>query len=109
MAAYLNFGDFEIISSSPERFLKLDAVGIVGTCPIKGTIPWGKTEAEDEENYLELKNSIKDRAELTMIIDLERNNLGKVCEVGGIEVKNCFRIETYPTVFHYSSYCQRQA
>ncbi|MCD5406019.1 MAG: aminodeoxychorismate synthase component I [Desulfotomaculum sp.] len=100
MAAYLNFGDFEIISSSPERFLKLDADRIVETCPIKGTRPRGENKSEDEKNYIELKNSLKDRAELTMIIDLERNDLGKVCEVGTIGVEDCFRIETYPTVFH---------
>lgn len=102
-SAYLDFNQLQILCSSPERFLKLDHLGEVETCPIKGTRPRGKNEEEDETNYLALKNSLKDKAELTMIVDLERNDLGRICEIGSIRVKDCFRIETYPTVFHLVS------
>lgn len=78
-SAFLNLDDFEIISSSPERFLNT-VDKIVTTRPIKGTRPRGKDKVEDEKNKLELLNSEKDKAELLMVVDLERNDLSKVCE-----------------------------
>ncbi|MBO8138419.1 MAG: aminodeoxychorismate synthase component I [Desulfotomaculum sp.] len=99
-SAYLNFDPWQILCSSPERFLKLGSDREVQTCPIKGTRPRGSNAGEDLKNYMALKNSLKDKAELTMIIDLERNDLGRICEIGSVRAEDCFRIESYPTVHH---------
>lgn len=101
-AAYLNYEDFKIISSSPERFIKIEDK-IVETRPIKGTRPRGKTKEDDEQNKLELKNSEKDKSELLMIVDLERNDLSKVCAENSVKVTELFEIEQYSTVFHLVS------
>jgi para-aminobenzoate synthetase component 1 len=98
-AAYLNFGPLQVVSSSPERFLRLHA-GRVETRPIKGTRVRGTTPAEDEQRGRELYASGKDRAELLMIVDLERNDLGRVCDFGSIRVDELYRLEAHPTVFH---------
>ena len=97
--AYLNFGPLQIVSSSPERFLQLRD-GRVETRPIKGTRPRGGTPAEEARRAQELLTSAKDRAELLMIVDLERNDLGRVCEYGSIRVDELCRLEAHPTVFH---------
>ena len=76
--------DQVIVSSSPERFLKLEE-GILETRPIKGTIPRGRNEEEDQKNRNQLINSIKDNAELLMITDLMRNDLSKVSEIGSVK------------------------
>ncbi|TYO97993.1 aminodeoxychorismate synthase component I [Desulfallas thermosapovorans] len=101
-AAYLSYGDMEIISASPERFLKVEG-DLVQTCPIKGTRPRGHTPAEDQRLRRELWHSEKDRAELMMIVDLERNDLGRVCQVGSVHVPDLYRLEEYATVFHLVS------
>ncbi len=101
-AAYLNFGDEEILSSSPERFLRLDD-GVVNTRPIKGTRPRGANVQEEESFREELAASEKDRAELLMIVDLERNDLGRVCKPGTISVKTLFGLETYASVIHQTA------
>ena len=101
-AAYLGFNEIQVLSSSPERFLKVDGRR-VETRPIKGTRPRGKNEREDERMKSELLASVKDRAELNMIVDLERNDLGRVCEYGSIEVTRHAAIETYATVHHLVS------
>jgi para-aminobenzoate synthetase component 1 len=98
-AAYLNLGDAQILSSSPECFLEVDSRRVV-TRPIKGTRPRGKNEAEDRRLRRELEGSAKDRAELLMITDLERNDLGRVCVPGSIEVSELSRIETFAQVHH---------
>ncbi len=98
-ASYLNFGERQIVSCSPERFLRLRD-GHVETRPIKGTRPRGRNPAEDAALRQELIASEKDRAELLMIVDLERNDLGRVCEVGSIHVDEIYRLEAHPTVFH---------
>jgi len=97
--AYLNFGEFIVASSSPERFLKVTGKK-VETRPIKGTRPRGKNKEEDERLARELLQSEKDRAELIMIVDLERNDLGKVCRYGSVRVRELVELEAYPTVFH---------
>lgn len=98
-SAYLQFEDNVIVSSSPERFLKVQS-GHVQTCPIKGTRPRGQDPVSDQKIVAELLNSPKDNAELAMIVDLERNDLGKVCNYGSVKVIEKKRLETHPTVFH---------
>ncbi|MGL5054642.1 MAG: aminodeoxychorismate synthase component I [Fusobacteriaceae bacterium] len=101
-SSYLAFDDFQIMSSSPERFLQIKNK-IVETRPIKGTRPRGNTALEDEENRLELLNSEKDKSELLMIVDLERNDLSKVCKPFSVKVTELFKLEEYSTVFHLVS------
>jgi para-aminobenzoate synthetase component 1 len=101
-AAYLNFDDVTVICASPERFLKVDG-GLVETRPMKGTRPRGKSPAEDEALANELQNSAKDRAENVMIVDLERNDLGRVCRYGTVRVRELWTLEKYATVFHLTS------
>lgn len=101
-SAYMNFEDFQVISSSPERFIEINK-GKVVTRPIKGTRPRGKNEEEDIKNSLELINSEKDRAELLMVVDLERNDLSKVCKLYSVKVTELFKLEKYATVFHLVS------
>lgn len=98
-SAYMNFKDFQIISSSPERFLSI-IDGKVQTRPIKGTRPRGKDYQEDERNRNELMASEKDKSELLMIVDLERNDLSKVCKPKSVKVTELFKLEEYETVFH---------
>jgi para-aminobenzoate synthetase component 1 len=100
--AYINAGDHYLVSTSPERFLKLRGKE-VETRPIKGTRPRGKTESEDRSLKLELEQSEKDDAELSMIVDLLRNDLGKVCEAGSVRVEQHKRVEAYSNVFHLVS------
>lgn len=101
-AAWLGFDGVTIASSSPERFLMSEG-GRVETRPIKGTRPRGATPAEDERLREELLSSAKDRAELTMIVDLERNDLGRVCRYGSVRVTEQLVLEQYPTVYHLVS------
>jgi len=98
-AAYLNFGDFQVLSSSPERFLRRQG-DRVETRPIKGTRPRGSHPDEDARIARELIASEKDRAELLMIVDLERNDLGRVCRPGSIRVEQLYHLESHPTVHH---------
>ncbi|MGB2854914.1 MAG: aminodeoxychorismate synthase component I [Dehalococcoidia bacterium] len=101
-AAYFDFGDVAIASSSPERFLLVRG-DHVETRPIKGTRPRGKSVEEDEALARELIQSVKDRAENVMIVDLERNDLGRVCRYGTVRVTELWTLEKYPTVFHLTS------
>ena len=101
-AAYLDLPFGKILSSSPEQFVGLSADRVI-TRPIKGTRPRGGTEAEDKSLVAALRVSEKDRAENLMIVDLLRNDLGRVCEPGSIQVPELFRVETYPTVHHLVS------
>jgi para-aminobenzoate synthetase component I len=100
--AYINAGDHQIVSTSPERFIELRS-GRVETRPIKGTRPRGKNPAEDDALRAELQHSAKEDAELSMIVDLLRNDLGKVCRAGSVRVHEHKRIEAYENVYHLVS------
>ncbi len=97
--AYLEGEDFEILSASPERFIKIEDKKIE-TCPIKGTSPRGKTNKKDKKNKEMLLKSPKEEAELNMITDLLRNDLGKICKIGTVKVKKHRQIQKNPTVWH---------
>lgn len=101
-AAYLNYENFQVASASPERFLKLSGKDIE-TRPIKGTRPRGINEREDTRLKEELVASEKDRAEHLMIVDLERNDIGRVCEYGTVAPTEFIITETYSTVHHLVS------
>jgi len=101
-SAYLNFPEVQILSSSPERFLKVTE-SVVETKPIKGTRPRAGDAVGDATQVLELSDSLKDRAENLMIVDLLRNDIGKNCEPGSVHVPRLFEIETYATVHHMVS------
>ena len=92
-----------IISTSPERFLKINKRGYVETRPIKGTRPRDKDQSKDAKNAIELITHEKDRAENIMIVDLLRNDLGKVCEIGTIRVTELLKLESFLTVHHLTS------
>jgi len=98
-AAYTNSGGHSIVCSSPEWFYRVEGRHVV-TRPIKGTRPRGATAEEDAANKAELLASTKDRAELTMIVDLERNDLGRVCRFGSVRVNHALTLESYAQVHH---------
>ena len=100
--AYLNFPEVKIASTSPERFLYIKKDKIQ-TRPIKGTMPRGINKKEEKFFKEKLINSIKDKAELNMIVDLERNDLGRFCKYGSVKVKEHAIIEKYAKVFHLVS------
>ncbi|MFZ5816594.1 MAG: aminodeoxychorismate synthase component I [Bacillota bacterium] len=98
-AAFLEMGSWQVVSGSPERFITVRN-GRIETRPIKGTRPRGRTPAEDEANAAELLASEKDAAELVMIVDLQRNDLGRVCQYGSVTVPDLRRLEATPNVWH---------
>lgn len=99
---YMDYGDYQIVCASPERFLKMKD-GHVNTRPIKGTRKRGETPEEDLLMRTELANSEKDKSELLMIVDLERNDLNRICRPGSVKVTELFTVEEYATVFHLVS------
>jgi para-aminobenzoate synthetase component 1 len=98
-AAFLRWDDNAVVSASPEWFYQTRGDHLV-TRPIKGTRPRGGEAEEDARLAAELRNSPKDRAELTMIVDLERNDLGRVCEYGSVAVKSPMKVESFAQVHH---------
>lgn len=101
-AAFFRLPSQVILSLSPERFLKLDN-GIVETKPIKGTRPRFSDRVQDKNSKVALTHSEKDRAENLMIVDLLRNDLGRVCQPGSVSVPTLFAIESFPAVHHLVS------
>jgi para-aminobenzoate synthetase component 1 len=101
-AAFLDFGDTQILSASPEMFLRIRGQHIV-TRPIKGTRPRSRDPLRDEQLAFELLTDPKELAELVMITDLERNDLGRVCEYGSVAVTQLVQLERYAQVFHLVS------
>jgi para-aminobenzoate synthetase len=97
-AALLRLGDRSVLSASPERFLRVTPNGVAESRPIKGTRPRAESEVEDERLRDDLLTSVKDRAENLMIVDLVRNDLGAVAELGSVSVGELFVVESHPTV-----------
>ncbi|MBN1444844.1 MAG: aminodeoxychorismate synthase component I [Candidatus Omnitrophica bacterium] len=97
-SGYFNAGNFLLLSNSPEIFLRKEGMKVM-TKPMKGTRPRGMSRREDERYRKELTASAKDKAELVMIVDLERNDIGRVCRYGTVKVKKLQQVESYKTVF----------
>ncbi len=106
-AAYLDIGDWKVLSSSPERFLHREGERVESR-PIKGTAPRGATPREDEDLRVALEDSVKDRAENLMIVDLVRNDLGRVCRPGSVQVPALAVTESYATLHHLVSTVEGQ-
>jgi aminodeoxychorismate synthase component I len=104
--AYLRLGDMAVLSSSPERFLRIQPDGHVESRPIKGTRPRGQTVEQDTELAKDLATNEKDRAENLMIVDLVRNDLSRCAVVGSVQVPAIFEVETYATVHQLVSTVQ---
>jgi para-aminobenzoate synthetase component 1 len=100
---YFDLGEYALASSTPERFVQMGSSGALETRPIKGTRPRGKTPTEDEQFRQELQASAKDRAENVMIVDLLRNDLGRVAEYGSVQVPELCNIESNAAVHHLVS------
>jgi para-aminobenzoate synthetase/4-amino-4-deoxychorismate lyase len=104
-AAYIDTGRYVICSASPELFFELDGETITGQ-PMKGTIARGRTTEEDRQQAERLQNSAKDRAENVMIVDLIRNDIGRVAEIGSVNVPELFSVEKFATLFQMTSTVQ---
>ena len=99
---YFNFGDFEVIGSSPEMLVKQQG-NRVFTCPIAGTRPRGKTKEEDDRLHRELLADEKERAEHVMLVDLARNDMGRISEFGTVKVTDFMSVKNYSHVMHIVS------
>jgi len=106
--AYLDFGDTLLLSNSPELFLERRRDRVT-TRPIKGTRPRAAARDEDERLAIELSTDPKERAEHVMIVDLERNDLGRIAEIGSVSVEEIEAIESYATVHHLESTVRARA
>jgi aminodeoxychorismate synthase component I len=102
-ACYLNFPEVQIVSASPERFIALDKNGIAESRPMKGTRPRGQSPPDDIRLSRELLHSAKDRAENAMIVDVVRNDFGRVCKFHTVHVPEFMTIESHATVFQMVS------
>ena len=102
-AAILHFDDSLALSFSPELFFRMDGGSRIVTRPMKGTAPRGSRAEEDDRQREWLAHDEKNRAEHVMIVDLLRNDLGRICQPGSVRVEELFRVETYPTLFQMTS------
>ena len=107
-AAFVRIGDSTLVCSSPEQFLQVDATGLVSTKPIKGTRPRSSDLHQDAELAEELQHNAKERAENLMIVDLMRNDIGKVVEPNSVKVSKLFEVESYATVHQLVSTVEGQ-
>lgn len=105
--AYIDGGNLQVISTSPEQFLRKRGRS-VETRPIKGTRPRGEDAEQDARNAEALRTSEKERAELLMIVDLERNDLGRVAEYGSVQVEGLYHLEHYKRVMHQTAQVKAQ-
>ncbi|MCC7119665.1 MAG: aminodeoxychorismate synthase component I [Anaerolineales bacterium] len=103
--AYLNMERHAICSASPELFFELDG-DLITSKPMKGTVKRGRTTSEDLANSAWLRASEKNRAENVMIVDMLRNDIGKVAQIGSVQAPKLFEVETYPTLFQLTSTVQ---
>ncbi len=101
-SGYLNLGRYRVLSASPELFFEMDG-GRLTTRPMKGTAPRGRWSAEDEDIAARLRGSVKDRAENAMIVDLLRNDMGRVARAGSVTWSDVFDLERYETVWQLTS------
>jgi para-aminobenzoate synthetase component 1 len=106
--AYVDLGDDVLLSRSPELFFSVDETGLITTRPMKGTMPRGASPQMDHANKNWLMSSAKNRAENLMIVDLLRNDVGRLAEIGSVKVPKLFSIETYETVHQMTSEVQAQ-
>jgi para-aminobenzoate synthetase/4-amino-4-deoxychorismate lyase len=101
-SAFLNIAGHQILSLSPELFFRIED-GKITTRPMKGTMPRGLTMDDDQEAAMRLKQDEKNRSEHLMIVDLLRNDLGRICEMGSVKVEDIFTVETYQTLLQMTS------
>lgn len=101
--SYMNFGHLQVLSGSPERFLQVTG-NHVETRPIKGTRPRADDAVQDQQYAKELQNSIKDKAENLMIVDLLRNDISKNCEIGSVRADKLFQLQSFANVHHLVSF-----
>lgn len=99
---YFDFVDYQVVGSSPEKLVSVNH-GLVTTKPIAGTVPRGKTKEQDQKLVEQLMNDPKERAEHTMLVDLGRNDIGRVSKFGTVKVKNFMTVEQYSKVTHLVS------
>lgn len=107
-ASYLRIGDLEVVSTSPEMFLRVESTGELSTMPIKGTRPRAEDPLADNAAAIELGQNLKERAENLMIVDLMRNDLGRVSKPGSVAVPKLFEVQSYATVHQLVSTVQSQ-
>lgn len=101
-AAWIDSGHWQVLSLSPELFFRIDD-GTITTRPMKGTAPRGLFAEDDEQQRRQLQDSAKNRAENVMIVDLARNDVGRIADIGSVKVSSLFDIERYPSVFQMTS------
>ncbi len=106
-AAFFNTGDEQIVSLSPELFFRIEQ-GLITVRPMKGTAPRGRTLQDDIAGAEALRRDVKNRAENVMIVDLMRNDLGRICRIGSVKTPKLFEVERYPSLWQMTSTVEGQ-